>query len=108
MSALRLRRVRFKDGRTIEVLNNRYPHDEENWNGKLVENAKSMAEDSDLAGYIIITLHKDGAHSYSARIDKDAVPATMLPSFVAEIVRRYSVTNPEAVDAFRENFEWVE
>ena len=112
-SHMRLRRVKLKAGGEIHVLHNRpAPDGDMDWRGKIVENARAIAdtatEKAPLTGYLVIGMFKDGAHSCGLRIDDDnnPIPTTLLPAFVEEIVRRYTVTKVQAGDTFHEIFEW--
>ena len=104
MSHARIRSITFKDGRApIRVLSTRMRpglNDRpENWNGKIVENAKGIADDHDeIVGYAIVAVYATGAYNCATRVDFDRcrVPLTLWPAYVEEVVRKELVT-PTAV-----------
>jgi len=114
---MRLRTIRYKDGRApLTVLHNRpAPNGENDWRGKLIENAKAIAElgeeDSALCGYVVLGIYADGKTSLGFRYDsrqRHSIPRTMIPSWIAEVVRRDIVAGPEARAVFDDMFQWVE
>ena len=116
MFAARIGRIRMKSGGAdIRVLDRKATHPEgENWQGKMVENAKAIADMSTdqqpLAGYLTLGIFADGSTAMGFRYDMDncAIPRALLPSWVAEVLRRDLLTAPEAERMFDDKFQWVE
>jgi hypothetical protein len=110
----RIGRVRMKNGGADLRLLSREPIDPdgENWRGKIIENARGIAEQATsgapLVGYIVLGLYGDGCSSMSYRYDPERcpVPRMMLPEWIAEIIRRDMIVAPEACGVFNEMFEW--
>ena len=104
--AARIRSVRMKNGgATVRVLHTPQPNDGENWNGKMVENAKAMAGQGDVTGYVVLAFYADGTRSAGFRMTP-LVPRELFPSYVAEILRRDAITEYEAEMVFDRKFEW--
>lgn len=88
--------------------------DEENWRGTLVANARRIADiatdDNPLTAYITIGIFQGGASSIAYRYDAErcGVPWLLFPAWVAEIIRRDAVNDPQAREIFDEMFEWQE
>lgn len=112
----RIGRVRMKNGGAdLRVLDNRLDSaNGESWRGKVIENAKAVAsydqEGSALVGYVLIGIYSDGMTSVGFRYDAERcpVPRSLMPSWIAELVRRDMIVAPEASDKFNEMFEWQE
>lgn len=71
----------------------------ENWNGKIVENAKEIANDADeIVGYAIVAVYHTGQYNCATRVDFDRcpIPLTLWPAYVEEVVRKELLT-PAAV-----------
>lgn len=104
MSHARIRSITFKDGRApLRVLHTRtrpgLNDKPENWNGKIVENARTIAHDPmEITGYVIVAVYADGTYNCATRVDHDLcpIPLTLWPAYVAEVVRKELVT-PAAV-----------
>lgn len=107
----RIGRVRMKSGGAdLHVLHTPMPNNEgeENWRGKMIENAKTIAGyDGDLDGYVVIGLWRDGARSLAYRFSP-RIPRDLMPSYVAEMLRRDAITEHEARQTFDEMFKWVD
>ena len=109
----RISRVRMKGGADVHILNC-LPDGAEDFRGDVVNNARILAENATgaapLVGYFIIGFYGDGAHSCGYRMDhqKCPVPATLMPAYINEIIRKHSVTGQQACDVFNEMFQWVE
>mgnify|MGYP001609836187 CR=1 FL=1 len=111
---MRLRRIRFKDGRApIEIL--RTPQDSE-FNGKpeslrgsLIRGAKKVVgyekDDALLDGFIVIGLYSDGTRTVGFR-KPQRIPREMFPSYIAEMLRTDAITENEAENVFDRRFEW--
>lgn len=75
----------------------------------LLANAKAFAAEPELTGYLIVGLYAPGTFGTAFRWPDDSpIPATLAPSYMAEIVRREMIVCPEAADEFDRRFEWVE
>lgn len=105
MGQARIGTVRFKDGRApLRIL--RTPTRlglggrPENWNGKIVEHARAIAEEKPIVGYVIVAVYADGSNNSASRIDNEAcpVPTTLWPAYVEEVVRRVTVIRAEIED----------
>lgn len=104
MSHARIRSVTFKDGRApLRVLHTPMRpglHDKpENWNGKIVENSRGIADDPmEIVGYVIVAVYANGSYNCATRVDRDKcpIPLTLWPAYTAEVVRKELVT-PVAV-----------
>jgi hypothetical protein len=112
--AARIGRIRMKSGGAdLRVLSRKEDNPNgESWRGKIIENAKAVADydeaDSELVGYLVLGIFSDGQTSLGFRVDKDRcpVPRSLMPSWIAELVRRDMIVAPEAEDRFNEMFEW--
>jgi hypothetical protein len=110
----RIARVRMKSGGAdVRVLDRRTDSPNgENWRGKIIENARAVADydepNSSLVGYLLIGIFHDGQTSVGFRYDKERcpVPRSLMPAWIAELVRRDMITAPEAADKFNEMFYW--
>ena len=110
MGHARIGKVRLKQGGAeIRVLHNdrRSPGlngSPENWNGKIVENARAIAEDDPIVGYVIVAVFENGKYNSACRIDpkRCPVPTTLWPAYVEEVVRRVTVTKAEIDDALED------
>jgi hypothetical protein len=105
----RIGRIRMKNGGAdVRVLDRKIDNPNgENWRGKVIENAKAVAsydeEGSALVGYILIGIYSDGLTSVGFRYDPEQcpVPRSLMPAWVAELVRRDMIVAPEASDKFK-------
>lgn len=105
MGQARIGKVRMKSGGAeIRVLRTPMPdlNGTENWGGRLIANAKSVASysepGSELVGYVLIGLFSDGSNSSGVRWDDDKtpIPRTLMPAYVEELVRTQLLTVPRA------------
>lgn len=103
MGLARIGRVRMKGGGAdVRVLRSRLAPDGQNWCGKIVEHARSVAAMDDaasqLVGFCVVGLFSDGASSVGFRYDPKSspIPRALIPAFIAEVLRRDMVTAPEA------------
>jgi hypothetical protein len=105
----RIGRVRMKSGGAdVRVLHTPQPNDggTENWRGKLIEHAKEVAGyEGVLDGYVVIGLWEDGCRSLAYRFSP-RIPRDLMPSYVAEMLRRDAITEHEAKETFNSMFEW--
>jgi len=106
---MRLRSVRYKDGRApLLLLHN---PDAIDLMGTLQDHARFIAGESNstgrLDGFIIIGLFDDGSSSIGCRIP-ERLPSCLIPAYIEELMRRDMVTEPAAKKEFDRNFEWVE
>lgn len=113
---MRLRRIRFKDGRApIEVLHTPMDIDcgdgPESLRGALLDCAKHLAghdtPDAPLDGFIVLGFYESGTRSMGFRMPS-RIPRELLPAYVAEIIRTDAITDKEAADEFDRRFQWVE
>lgn len=102
--AARIGRVRMKNGGADVRVLNRVPVNAngEDWRGQIIANARAAAEyatdANPLSGYIVIALFGSGSTSVSYRYDPALcpIPRSLFPAWVAEIIRRDLITEPEA------------
>ena len=106
----RIGKVRMKDtGFEFRVLPG--PQEPESDMGAtMMRHARAISQWPGMVGEIVVGVFEDGSASVGLRWDKEAspVPAALVPSWIAEIIRRDLITAAEAEGVFRENFEWVE
>lgn len=111
---MRLRRIRFKDGRApIEVLrtpmNCKSDYGDENLLGAVLKCAKKLGDfetpAAPLDGFIVMGFYADNTRSLGFRIPK-RISREMLPHYVAEIIRTDAITDREAAQVFDDKFEW--
>lgn len=104
MGAARIGRIRMKTGGAeVRLIRQETPNGDgkENWAGRLVTSARGAAEhcaeSGPLTGFVIAAFYADGG-TYTAFRWGDESPANrnILPAYVAEIVRRDVITEPEA------------
>lgn len=111
--AARIRSIRPKNTETNIVMfptvtPNHIAGTSENWRGKMVEHAKSIASvEGTLDGFIVLGLWSDGGRSLGFRLPS-RIPRELLPSYFAEIIRTDAVTQWEAENTFDSKFEFVE
>jgi hypothetical protein len=75
----------------------------------MMRHAREIGQWPGMTGSIVIGVFSDGTASVGIRWDDDcAVPKALVPSWIAEIVRRDLVTAAEAEGVFHQNFQWVE
>jgi hypothetical protein len=76
----------------------------------MIRHARSIAQWQGLAGAIVIGVFEDGRNSVGFRWDdaRSPLPRSVMPTWIAEIVRREMITAPEAGEVFNENFQWAE
>lgn len=92
MTGCRIGRVKFRDGRSLTIIDRPKPRSEHA--ASIVSAASVMASDPKLCGYVMIGLCRDGTYNFGSRIPFDGpIPLTLVPSYVAEIVRRECVTS---------------
>jgi hypothetical protein len=106
----RIGKVRMKaTGLEFRVINGP-PDPASDAGANLMANARELAEAEDMTGYLIVSLHAGGGFNTAFRWnDKTSpVPRTLMPSYMAEIIRRELITTIEASDEFDRRFEWVE
>lgn len=104
MAQARIGKIKLKSGGAeIRVLHRDAQNLEgENWRGDLIRHARTISEHDDdksaLVGFVIVGLFDDGATSVGYRWDKERVPVprTLMPAYVAEVIRRDLITECEA------------
>ena len=101
MSGCRIGRVRMKaGGADVRVL--RGGKSEGDFRGKIVEHARRIAgysaPGSELVSFAIVGVYSDGTYSIGTRRDigRCRVPMMLWPSFVAECIRRDTITEVAA------------
>jgi hypothetical protein len=112
--AARIRRVRIKGGADLHIIANAAATaGGEDWRGAIVRNAKRVAElsttDDPLVGYLLVGFYANGTTSVGFRLKDDEprmIPRSLMPAWVAEIVRRDLVTQIEAEETFDKRFYW--
>jgi hypothetical protein len=100
-------------GADVRVLN-REPinPDGEDWRGKIIANARGIAEqaseEAPLVGYLVVGIFEDGCSSIGYRYDpkRCPIPRTLMPAWIAEVIRRDLITEVEAKTLFDDMFEW--
>jgi hypothetical protein len=115
----RIGRIRMKNGGADVRVLNRNPDgaasidpNGEDWRGTVVRNARAVADmatsEAPLVGYLLIGFYGDGCTSVGFRYDVDRcpVPRALMPSWVAEIIRRDMITEPDTRDVFNDMFYW--
>ena len=106
----RIGKVRMKEtGFEFRVINGP-PEPESDFGARLLSAARDIAADDGLAGYVVIGLTEDGGYRCGFRWDdaRSPIPRTLMPAYMAELVRREMITDVEAERVSQENFEWVE
>lgn len=112
--AARISRVRMKSGGAdVRVIEGLTPLHEDDWRGDILRNARQIVEwsnDVPLVGYVVVGLFANGKTSTGWRYDgqKCPVPMSILPAWVAEVIRRDIVTQSEAVDVFNRSMGFDE
>lgn len=109
--AVRLRRVKVKGGGDFTVLRSKEGVDGGlDWRGSLVANAKAMADcgDEQITAYFAVVLYGDGRYRCAYRYDRETcpIPLTVMPTYLAEAIRRDVIIEPDAARKFNEMFEW--
>lgn len=112
----RIRRVRMKAGGADVHVIDRQPVnlDGEDWRGRLTLDSRDIGglgtEDCPLVGYFVMGIFADGATSTGYRYDsaRCPIPRTLMPTWIAEIVRRDMITAPDTAELFDAKFEWKE
>lgn len=112
--AARVRCVRMKEGATVHVLHTPRNYINESGNaenliGKVLQHAKIVAgydePASRLDGFVVVGFFDDGSSSVGYRIPA-RIPNALLPSYIAELLRRDAVTSRECARVFDDKFEW--
>jgi hypothetical protein len=92
-------------GAEIRVLDRARPNlNGENWRGKIVESARNIGESGDagseLVGYVMVGMFSDGTSMVGFAYDaaRSPIPRALMPSWVAEVIRRDFITSVEAED----------
>lgn len=114
--AARIGRIRMKNGGAdIHVLPqpNAPLADDEDYRGALIRNARAVADmgtaEDPLVGYVLIGIYDSGQTSAGFRYFSDnanAIPRSLIPSWIAEICRRELITSVEAEERFDTMFKW--
>ena len=101
MAQARIGKIKLKTGGAeVRVLDRQLRNDGENWRGLTIRHARMIAEhqpDEEMVGFVVVAMFSDGGYSSSSRMDADAtIGRTLLPSYVAEVVRRDVLMEPIA------------
>lgn len=108
----RIGRIRMKNGGADVRVLDRDPvnPNDEDWRGKIVANARGIAESGELAGYLVIGMFADGSYSMGFRYDHERtpIPLSLIPSWTEEIIRRELITKHEARSVFNDMFYRVD
>lgn len=107
--AARIARVRMKKGGAdLHIIEGWQEPEEESSAATLVRSAREYA-DVGVAGFILLGFDNEGQVLFQHRTDGDLpIPRTLLPTYVAELVRRYVLTDTQARVVFDDMFKWVE
>jgi hypothetical protein len=83
-------KVKFKSGTNLRVFTSKSPYTSSAIRRELVSNARDIHEYvPDMCGYVIVAWRPDGTFSRGLRNGHGSpVSATMLPSFIADLLRR--------------------
>lgn len=109
MAAARIRTIRLKSGGAeLRILRQELPDNDgkENWCGRAMAAARKCTEfstpESELCGFVVVGFYTDGATSLGYRMDpaRSGVPGALVPSYVAELIRRDVVTKIKFDDMF--------
>lgn len=77
----------------------------------LIKHARGVAEaqGDEIAGFFVVSWDREGAFSvgWRRRPEESAVPMTLLPSWIAEIVRREIVTTKQVHDVLDRDYDVV-
>ena len=112
----RIHRVRMKSGGAdLTVLHAAEPPnpDGEDWRGGVVRAARTLGEHATekagLVGYLVVGMYADGMTAVGFRydIDRCPIPRALMPSWLAEVVRRDMITDGEARFVFNEMVERI-
>lgn len=106
----RIGKVRMKDtGFEFRVIHGP-PEPENDMGATMMRHARQISQWPGLVGTMMVGVFDDGATSVAFRWNDEScpIPRSLLPSWMAEIVRRELITDIEAEKVFHENFEWVD
>lgn len=107
----RIGRVRMKNGGAdIRIVDGfRMPQEDESPDATLLRCAREFVEEEGTAAFLVVGWGADGKVLFNWRYTDDCPMArTLMPSYIAELTRRYVITTHEAEERFHEMFEWVE
>lgn len=107
--AARIGRVRMKaGGADVHIIDGWSSPDEETVGATLVRSARDYA-DVGVHSFMLIGFDNSGDVLFQHRTDgKLPLPRTLLPAYVAEMIRRYVLTDTQARIVFDDMFQWVE
>ena len=69
----------------------------------IIQQAAIMAGQPKLDGYFIVTWDKSGAHEVSFSLGEGVIGATILPSWLGDVARRYSLVPTAASDMMEDD-----
>lgn len=96
---VRIGKIKMKaGGAEVRILPRQSRDDGENYKGLIVNHARMIADDDkEMVGFVVIGIFADGTYNEGSRLDAGAaIGRTMLPSYIAEIVRRSALMEPIA------------
>ena len=108
-NAGRIGKVRMKaTGFEFRVIDG--PAEPENDMGAtMMRHAREIGQWQGMTGSIVIGVFEDGSTAAGIRWGDDCkLPRALVPSWIAEVVRRDLITSREAENVFHENFKWFE
>lgn len=108
----RIGRVRMKNGgadvRVLEGARSDW-QGEETPEATLLRSAREIAAEGPVAAFVIVTFGPDGRTCFNSRFtDESPITRSLMPTYVAELVRRYVIVQEEARARFDDMFQWVE
>lgn len=115
MSAARIGRIRLKSGGAeVRLIRREQPNHEgaENWAGEIIRSAKTVANHTSKAGpirgFVLAAFYDDKSTYVNFRWgDESPLNRALLPSYIAEVIRRDLIVEAEAEAKFNEMFEGI-
>jgi hypothetical protein len=104
----RIGKVRMKAGAQVSVIEGGRKSPEGACEGDLMREAREAAEHGEMEAFLLVTIH-DGSARFSHRIERGcSFPRSLMPAYVAELIRRYALTEHDARKVFDDMFAWVD
>lgn len=105
MTGCRIGKVRMKSGGApITIISNRL----ETPDDRLLSAANYIARQPDLQGFVVIGVVAGPEYRIAVNLENTDVPETLIPAYVAEILRTNLLTRSEAAEIFDDKSEWRE